>query len=495
MVSKVLSILQVTFLCVSFTVNIVAQSSTFEIIHYSDNDEHVTFLADNPTDNNFFVLTTSQPLQSSHMKSKLLKFDRYGNFLESKTFVDSLQTLNLRSIDILSADSILVCGIKYDSSSDYKEQINSSLVYYILNHDLEVLDSNSFLLPPTYAFGQCRFKRDSLKYFFYGGLLDSIGIYTIKPFLYEFSSSFDSICFNFWPDSTGAIQDIRIIEPNKYWSLIHGFKSYTAHYYFFDSSYNVLHSEYVPYYLSDPFGVKWNSDTTFYLVGEWNGGPDDDIGFAFQLYDEPNNYQNNIFNSWGTEDTLDLPAFYGGLDFNDNDSIFIGAVSLWFSSFLEYENYLVVLQTDSMLNIRWERFYGGDAYYAPSKLIATPDGGCLFAGTIYDFRNSSVEKRNVYVLKVNNEGLIVGKNETPAIEMHEAIVYPNPGTTEVRVRIAAQYKESLFQLFDMNGKQVASEKIVGKWGTINTSFLKPGTYIYRISSEDGLFESGKWVRK
>jgi hypothetical protein len=148
-----------------------------------------------------------------------------------------------------------------------------------------------------------------------------------------------------------------------------------------------------------------------------------------------------------------------------------------------------------MLNIRWERFYGGDAYYLMGKIIATKDGGCLVGGMRYDYQNTSELQTDVIILKLNEEGLLVGNQKTPAIVMHEAIVYPNPGTTEIKVRIAAQYKESLFQLFDMNGKQVASKKIAGKWGTINTSFLKSGTYVYRISSEDGLFESGKWIKK
>ena len=68
------------------------------------------------------------------------------------------------------------------------------------------------------------------------------------------------------------------------------------------------------------------------------------------------------------------------------------------------------------------------------------------------------------------------------------------GTNEIKVRIATQHSESLFQLFDMNGKQIVSQEIIGKWGTINTDFLKSGTYIYRITSKQGLYESGKWVK-
>ncbi len=78
--------------------------------------------------------------------------------------------------------------------------------------------------------------------------------------------------------------------------------------------------------------------------------------------------------------------------------------------------------------------------------------------------------------------------------MQEALVFPNPGKNEMKVRIAAQYPTSTVSLYDVNGRFVLEQDIHGKWGTINTAFLIPGTYIYRITSGDGLFETGKWLK-
>jgi hypothetical protein len=105
-----------------------------------------------------------------------------------------------------------------------------------------------------------------------------------------------------------------------------------------------------------------------------------------------------------------------------------------------------------------------------------------------------VHERDIFVVKLDREGLLVGKPDYE-INITEALVFPNPGTDYLKVRIAAQYKQSTFDLFDMNGRKVLSQQINGKWGEVNTTLLHTGTYIYKIYNTEGLFESGKWVKQ
>ena len=158
-------------------------------------------------------------------------------------------------------------------------------------------------------------------------------------------------------------------------------------------------------------------------------------------------------------------------------------------------SWLVVLQTDSMLNIRWERLYGGDARYFMTKMIATDDGGCLLAGCRYDYQNTFEQDLGMVVLKLNSEGLMVGAGEEPRIEMHEAVVYPNPGSEVLHVHIAVQYPDSEIFLFDMSGRVVLQQKMQGSNVRINTTLLKPGMYLYHITSPVGLEESGQWLKQ
>ena len=66
-----------------------------------------------------------------------------------------------------------------------------------------------------------------------------------------------------------------------------------------------------------------------------------------------------------------------------------------FYPWLNYPSEYVLLQTDSLLNIRWEKFYGdGEYYYELMRVFATNDGGCILAGTRYDF-NAGIEKEGL----------------------------------------------------------------------------------------------------
>jgi len=155
----------------------------------------------------------------------------------------------------------------------------------------------------------------------------------------------------------------------------------------------------------------------------------------------------------------------------------------------------MLFQTDSQLNVRWERFYGGDAYYVMRNLIATRDGGCLIAGTRYDYLNDPVPQTDIIVLKLNSEGLMVSQNELEESLLREAIVYPNPGSEAIQIRLAVQHPKALLELFDSQGKLVLSQQLHNKESRINTAQLPTGTYIYRLSAATGLNESGKWLKQ
>ena len=80
-----------------------------------------------------------------------------------------------------------------------------------------------------------------------------------------------------------------------------------------------------------------------------------------------------LSNYWRYSDTVDMPAVYNGVDLNNKDSVFFGGTeniefyNPWYGT---QPSWFAIFQTDSLLNIRWERFYGGDAYYVMTNLIA-----------------------------------------------------------------------------------------------------------------------------
>ena len=148
-----------------------------------------------------------------------------------------------------------------------------------------------------------------------------------------------------------------------------------------------------------------------------------------------------------------------------------------------------------MLILLWERFYGGDAYYVMTNLIASRDGGCVVGGTRFDYQNTTVNKRDIILLKLNSEGLLTGINNPTTIQLREAIVYPNPGSSQLKVRLAVQHPQALFQLFDQGGRLVMQQQLTTTESELETNHLATGIYVYRITSSTGLNENGKWVKQ
>ena len=148
---------------------------------------------------------------------------------------------------------------------------------------------------------------------------------------------------------------------------------------------------------------------------------------------------------------------------------------------------------DSSLNVRWEKFYGGNAYYVLWGTKATTDGGCLMYGSIYDSA-TQVNERDIYVIKVNKNGLLGGiDNKSPIV--HDAIVYPNPGSDHLIIESGPQIANAEFRMVSIEGKQVISKDLIERRMMLDTKNLTPGTYFWQIVRNGKAIETGKWVKE
>jgi len=64
--------------------------------------------------------------------------------------------------------------------------------------------------------------------------------------------------------------------------------------------------------------------------------------------------------------------------------------------------------------------------------LATNDGGCLMVGCRYDYETQDQE-RDIYIAKVNSDGLIVWTQEIP-MGKQVTTVFPNPGTNRLNIK-------------------------------------------------------------
>ncbi|OQY41869.1 MAG: hypothetical protein B6242_16790 [Anaerolineaceae bacterium 4572_78] len=461
------------------------QTFTFEYVTVDDDRLWDAIETEN---GNFYLVGHIAKPESDKYRGLVIKISPDGQLIDERIIDIPNRNYDIYGILQDTLGSLILCG---KSSDTTPEMYHTNLELKRINYDLETIDSSTYLIAEDKKIGgmgkSLGYNNDLL---IVGGLSFETPPYG-NAFIYRLDNNLDSLRFHQF--SIGSIgHQIKQLNDTTYW-CVGWFSGYL--YAMFDTMFNLIEYTIVPDILAQAYGLKWDTDTSFFMAGEWGGGPDDDLGMLRQFH--PFDTTGHIFNSWGTEGIYDYPAPNGAIDFQNKDSVFVGAISpfarWWYLS--NYPSDYVILQIDSLLNIRWERFYGeGEYYYELMKVVATKDGGCLLAGTRYNY-NGGIKERDIFIVKLDNEGLLVGTNENPAIEMHEALVFPNPGTNYLNVRIAAQYKQSIFELYDISGKQVLSKLITGKWGEVNTTFLKTGAYIYKIYNNEGLYESGKWVKQ
>ncbi len=127
-------------------------------------------------------------------------------------------------------------------------------------------------------------------------------------------------------------------------------------------------------------------------------------------------------------------------------------------------------------------------------MIGTSDGGCMIAGTRYDF--SQPEQRlDLYIFKVDSLG-----NYTPlAVEegkpnANKATIYPNPGTSELNISFSSCEQGAVFTLYTIAGQKIVSQTLDNEQTQIATGHLSTGLYVYELRLNGAPVDRGKWVK-
>jgi hypothetical protein len=203
------------------------------------------------------------------------------------------------------------------------------------------------------------------------------------------------------------------------------------------------------------------------------------------------------FLSIGSTDTIDISPLNQFISFNiDSTIIFLTYTKNYYqlSNIAPIPTWISIVGLDNDLNILWHRFYGGDYNYYVFSMIATSDGGALINATQYDW-NTQFNERDVLLLKLDANGLFTFTPESPSFRSHDAIVYPNPGSTVLKVEAGPQIYGATFGLFNIGGQQVVQQTVNAPVTTINTTVLPSGVYPWRIVWKGTVIEQGKWVKE
>ena len=254
-----------------------------------------------------------------------------------------------------------------------------------------------------------------------------------------------------------------------------------------DSNFNTLNCTVWPIhnYIENQISTKWLNDSIYLLAGK-------------KVY--PNAHQNDMgilrvssedsvlsYAYFGAYDTTDCSGITRSVDFISPDNIFFAGVSNFYTYPFQYEPSWIVLNIlDSNLNLKNQRYFGGDAFYLPWAILATQDGGCLLSCTRFDYQTQNNEF-DIVLLKVNQDGLLTSANDLGFNIPQGMILYPNPVSDLVTITSPWLNKSGNKEISIHNslGKEVKRLSLSGMQESVqlNVSGITPGLCFVTIFLE------------
>jgi len=259
-----------------------------------------------------------------------------------------------------------------------------------------------------------------------------------------------------------------------------------------DSVFNIVGIDSIPNRVFNCMTVKKNNDSSYFLTG--NKSDNGSKNYAIMALNENNDC--NKISIIGNNDTIDFAGMVQSMDFIYPDKIFVGGTSNFSLGgvFSQQNSWYALSNFDSALNLNWTRYYGGDAYYQLQSVVATQDGGAMLDGTKYDYPTQSYQL-DIYLVKVNEDGVLTNNDHILQPPVHDAIVYPNPGSGYLIIESGSQISGAEFRMTSTDGKQVLAKTLYERKTTMDTQFLPPGIYVWQILFNQRIIEAGKRIKE
>jgi hypothetical protein len=472
----------IIFLMTILALTATAQD-TFELIIEGPLDQKPNSIIEK--DDNYIISTLFGMYSSMGIQSQLFKIDKQGRIALTK--IVKPETYEFLLTNIISNANGRFTGFGFQKVAE-----DSAACFTILEMD----DDFSILTERNYQTDFHFLEYINVEKYNDYFLVTGSGKYTSNPlyhlFSYKINFSYDTLMSKVYPEegTNLAFDLIPTLNGDNFKVFTRGYNQQTnamGQIIRLDKLLDMVEYAAIPEYVFSFNDAMYIDESHYLLSGKADIFDNGRSGskLAIMLMDTNDVLQDIKF--LGPADTTNYPGFYSNLDFRNPDNIFYAGIkNLAFGYFIPASSWLFLNKLNSNLEVQWQKFYGGDANYNLWNLIATQDGGCLMAGTRYDYITQT-NLRDVYILKVNSEGIVTGFGDEPSqIPFTDAIVYPNPGSTYLKVESGPQIDGALFELFDMSGKAVFRVKLRNRLQEINTSSFLKGTYTYRVSWKNKL---------
>jgi hypothetical protein len=126
--------------------------------------------------------------------------------------------------------------------------------------------------------------------------------------------------------------------------------------------------------------------------------------------------------------------------------------------------------------------------WAAMHVLPTRDSGALFLAS---FMNKTT---GIRVIKMDKNGNVeIPENLSYKFRVSDYNIYPNPANTKLNITKGEQIKYATLKIFDINGKNILTQKLSDKNTMINVSALPNGIYFYKILDNNNNLETGKII--
>jgi hypothetical protein len=155
-----------------------------------------------------------------------------------------------------------------------------------------------------------------------------------------------------------------------------------------------------------------------------------------------------------------------------------------------------IMRLDTSFNVLCEQVIDGfaeDAYYLPTRIKPTSDGGYVVIGTRRVV--NATERAGMWAAKFPSSACVNSISEIPTVLEHR--VFPNPGTDGFTLLISGpSIARATIELLDALGRIVGAAPLYDSKGWIPTDQLAPGMYHYQVvDTQRTVLAQGKWVHE
>jgi hypothetical protein len=446
---------------------------------------------------NYYMVGRKMSSNPYMLSAYYLFLDNNGNLLSEKEFYNP-DTQSYFSNIYLNHDSIFIFGAKSSTSSGDKDEL------WLL-----ILDINyNLLLNKT-------FKIEGYNIVDLESIINSKGHFLIcgtaylaqggsDIFFYEISCTGDSLHHSILSLDNSQFE-FDLIEKKYGGYKVFAFGAFpgapqtNSTIVEIDSAYNFVSADSVPYGLYNNLSAKWLSDSTYLLTGKKTipNPTKADMGII-KLFENDQLIQGTYFGKTG--DTNHHVGACSNLDYIDKDNIYYCGTSNIFENHLIYQpedSWILINNIDSILNLNWQKFYGGDAFYYLWGIKATSDGGCLMLCTRYDDTVQD-EELDIIILKVDSAGLLTSTGEGPQIPVQQLAIVPNPALDNVSIRYPDifGYDDKEIEIYNSQGLPVISLSATQDLTEtrVDVSALPAGLYFVVLKVEGKKVGTGKMVK-